>query len=129
MAGEKISKRNYDSAQFHRLLRGIPYPITMFDNCVFCPWCGHQHYTVSFGENECEDCHKGFTFGVPPWGSSVGERPETYVNCPHTEFDEMGKRGDILPLFEPSDRLKDVYEQVKEFWPPSIDGADVTKVN
>ena len=129
MSGEKIDRRDYELSQFSRLLRGIPYPIPMFDNCVFCPWCGSMHETVTFGENECDECRKIFIFGVPHWGSSFEGRAETFVNCPHKEFEDMGRRGDILPLFEPNEKLKDVYRQVKEIWPPDIEGADTEKVN
>lgn len=124
---KSLTKLEWEMAQFARLMQGVPRQIPTFSDGVACPWCGLIHQVVTFGSNECLECRRQFIFGFPEWGSVFDWCPDTFVACPHKEFREMGRRGDILPIFEPNERLRRLYKIVDEMrMDAGLDKNDLT---
>jgi hypothetical protein len=124
-----ISDDDWETSQFRRLLQGLPPSIPMFSDAAACPWCGSLHTTITIGRNQCQECGRAFFFGFPPWGARFENLPESYVHCPHKEFEEMGKRGDILPVFKPNGRLTRLYGYVAEMAADEIGHPQSSKLN
>ncbi|EHK57674.1 hypothetical protein MAXJ12_08719 [Mesorhizobium alhagi CCNWXJ12-2] len=59
--------------------------------------------------NNCEECGKSYAFGYPDGGWHEGKDPISWVPFPFREFDATGRRADLLPVWEPNERLKEVY--------------------
>ena len=100
------------SDEFAKALGKLPPPIPCFSNGAPCPWCGHIHKTITFGENLCGECARAFLFGYPDW--DAGRDPLSHVPVPHREFEALGGKADLLPDWEPTDLLKHHYHQIKE---------------
>ena len=95
---------------FAEAFRRIPPPISAFANGAACPWCGSLHRTVTFGLNECHDCKRPFRFGAPDWAEPDGAIM-SWVDFPHREFDELGRKPNLLPPWEPTPLLIAHYRQ------------------
>ena len=100
------------SENFQKAIRKLPPPVPCFANGAICPWCGAVHATITFGENTCIECGKFFAFGYPDWHQ--GDDPISHVPFPWKEFEAVGQNPDALPDWEPNDRLKSHYHDIKE---------------
>lgn len=100
------------SDEFAKALKKLPPPLSCFADGAGCPWCGKLHRTVSFGKNICEECDRPFLFGYPDW--HPGKDPLSWVNFPWAAFDALGGRADVLPSWEPNERLRHHYFQKAE---------------
>lgn len=101
-----------DHEEFSKALRRLPVPVSCFSNGACCPWCGGLNKTVTFGMNNCIECGKEYAFGYPDWHPE--KDPLSWVPLPWREFDACGGRADLIPVFEPNDRLKQIYFQKSE---------------
>jgi hypothetical protein len=105
--------RDAATEEFSRALRRLPPPVPCFSDGACCPWCGSVSASVTFGMNSCEECGKGFAFGFPEW--SDGKTPVSWVPFPWKEYYALGERADLLPTWEPNERLQAIYfEQAEE---------------
>ena len=105
-----LSQAEWDDANFWEALRRLPRPIPCCDNMAFCPWCGCDHRTVTFGRNSCTECARPFWFGIPDWVD--GERPVTWVEFPFYELQALGGSAELLPKWSPNQRLKKLYAEL-----------------
>lgn len=117
--------KDKDFDEFAQALRRLPVPISCFSDGACCPWCGAVKNTVTFGMNVCEECDRSYAFGYPDWHDQ--KDPISWVPFPSYEFDALGGKADLIPVFRPNKRLQEIYfrkseEQLGMF-------ADVTKPN
>lgn len=98
--------------EFKKAIAKLPPSIECFSNGAVCPWCGEVHKTITFGQNLCVECSRGFWFGYPDWYE--GKEPISHVPFPHWEFDALGGKADLLPDWEPTELLKLHYHTIAE---------------
>lgn len=98
---------NYSLKQFSEACKRIPRPIACAADGVYCPWCGQVHRTITFGKNECDDCQRLFWFGYPGWWDR--KDPCSFVPFPHREWEACGKKAELLPHFNPTQILQEIY--------------------
>ena len=121
MSAEKMTKKEFRDSNFSAALRKLPAQITMCEDAAICPWCGSAHKTITFGKNECHDCARAFYFGFPQWGESILGRPDSFVNFPWRELDEMGMNANLLEDWKPNELLLHYYKKSRELL-ASIEG-------
>jgi hypothetical protein len=114
MTDHAMTQKDWEDANFREMLRRLPRPLPCLSNGAVCPWCGELHQTVTFGENGCQHCNRGFMFGYPQWGSTLDHSPETYVDVPWAEFYALGQSAHHFPAVPVSDLLKEQHKHVDE---------------
>lgn len=85
-----------------------PPPLRPYREGAACPWCAECHETITFGINICEECGKSFIFGFPPWEND--NIALSWVNLRYEEENLLIKNPDLMPVFEPNERLKKLYK-------------------
>lgn len=101
--------------RFTEAFKRLPRPLPCFNDGAFCPWCGAFHTTLTFGENQCDNCRGSFCFGYPEWGSIIPDRPETFVPFPHREWEAVGEQPHLVGTYVDTPRLRDAHLQVEEY--------------
>lgn len=114
MEDKAMSQQDWDRECFHQAILGLPPPVSCFADGAICPWCGAHHETITFGCNNCAECHRFFVFGFPDWGECVRGRPESFVPFPWKQWDAFKNKANAIPRFVPNDRLKRAYEALKD---------------
>lgn len=114
MSARALTDSEWRTAQITEALRRLPPPLSALPEGALCPWCGALHRTVRFGRNECMGCGRAFSFGFPEWESLSSDRVYSWVPFPFREFQALGLRADLLPRWEPNDRLREQYRMEAE---------------
>lgn len=105
-----------DSEDVARVLQLIylrtPPPLRPYEDGAACPWCGYCHEQITFGDNICAECQKAFLFGFPPWddGPLI-----SWVHLKYEEENMLISNPDLMPVFQPNERLKKLYEHYQVF--------------
>ena len=98
--------------EFKTALAKLPRPVPDYANGAVCPWCGHIHQTITYGENNCQSCARFFCFGYPDWDSGPG--PISWVPFQWKEFDAVGRKASALEDWTPNDALQTIYFEMAE---------------
>ena len=119
----QMSAREWEEANFMEALQRIPRPVLMYDDAIICPWCGAPHGSANLVRiNSCEQCKRPYCFGYPPWDAD-SDRPMTWVNFPHAEFQAVGGKASALEDWKPNERLTEIYR----YWADHEKREDIRK--
>lgn len=99
-------------SSFCEALKRLPPPMTDFSNGAGCPWCGWLHTTVTYGDNQCEACGRGFQFGHPDWTDD--NECWTWVAFPHRQWELLGRRMEVIAKWIPNEIIKALHFQKAE---------------
>jgi hypothetical protein len=89
-----------------------PLPATVWSDGAACPWCGSANATVTYEViNNCCDCERPFWFSIPPWADDT--QLYTWVHPTAKDQQLLDKNPTLFPLWEPNDRLKEIYFRLK----------------
>lgn len=92
--------------------RGLPPPLPITASGAHCPWCGELHETVTIGGgNECDVCHRHFIVSFPDWAED--DQLYSWTTFSWADHQLLRERPDLLPTFEPNDRLKNIYFELR----------------
>jgi hypothetical protein len=101
-----------EDAEFIRAMRKLPRPVACCADGAVCPWCGALHRAVTFGQNQCDECDHGYSFGYPEWHE--GKEPISYVPFPWREWEALGQRADLIENWSPNKQLQQLYFKQSE---------------
>ncbi len=116
LGGSKLETSEYLS-KLKEVYERLPHPVKFYNDAAVCPWCGSYHKKINWGDvNSCNECNREFYTGFAEWTNGNDFHPWTWVDFNSSAWEELGCKVDLVPHWEPNERLKQIYQNFNLFY-------------